>query len=270
MKRIRVNTEELKTKAKDFDTTASVFFQAGEEILTVAMSMPSYDGQLSGPARQAGYEIHSRSRELLGFLSSDSKLLQMIAHKFEEVDNQVIKNLETTIAGLAAMVGSIFNNLTETIFNDVGEVEPDLVKNRIYGYSRNPLTGDVTIWNNLTGEVIVFTAEELQNPIVKDNVDAFKRNIIDMNAGILAEGAAAIAIVAGIATGAIGLVAVPNPFTSIPALAAIGTGIIAFAAGVAVAVIYAPSLYDAVTGCNNMWNVLKIQKDNPPPPPNSS
>jgi hypothetical protein len=57
MPRIRVNTEDLKAQAKVFESAAAAFGKAGDDILAAALSMPSYDGQLSGPARTAGFEI---------------------------------------------------------------------------------------------------------------------------------------------------------------------------------------------------------------------
>jgi hypothetical protein len=87
MTRIRVNTEDLKNKAKDFESAADAFNRAGDEI-AAAMSMPSYDGQLSGPARKAGYEIQSQAREMKTALSANAESLKKAAQAFEEVDNQ--------------------------------------------------------------------------------------------------------------------------------------------------------------------------------------
>jgi len=101
MARIRVNTEDLKNKAKDFDSAAEAFNRAGDDILAAAMSMPSYDGQLSGPARKVGYEIQKQARELSTALSGDAESLRKTAHAFEEVDNQTIKSIEDNIMILA-------------------------------------------------------------------------------------------------------------------------------------------------------------------------
>jgi len=94
MTRIRVNTEDLKNKAKDFDSAAEAFTRAGDDILAAAMAMPSYDGQLSGPARKAGYEIQKQARELSTALAGDAESLRKSAQAFEEVDNEVIGLLE--------------------------------------------------------------------------------------------------------------------------------------------------------------------------------
>jgi hypothetical protein len=56
MTRTRVNTEDLKAQAKIFESSADAFRKAGEDILAVTLALLSYDGQLSGPARMAGYE----------------------------------------------------------------------------------------------------------------------------------------------------------------------------------------------------------------------
>jgi type VII secretion effector (TIGR04197 family) len=88
MARIRVNTEDLRTKAKDFESAADAFSRAGDDIAAAAAAMPSYDGQLSGPARKAGYEIQSQARDMKAALSNDAQSLQKTAQAFEEVDNQ--------------------------------------------------------------------------------------------------------------------------------------------------------------------------------------
>jgi len=48
--RIRVDTYDLQAKAKNYQSAADTFGQAGDDILNIALSLPSYDGQLSGPA----------------------------------------------------------------------------------------------------------------------------------------------------------------------------------------------------------------------------
>jgi hypothetical protein len=54
------------------------------------MAMPSYDGQLSGPARKAGYEIQTQCRELKVALSNNAESIRKAAQGYEEVDNQTI------------------------------------------------------------------------------------------------------------------------------------------------------------------------------------
>jgi uncharacterized protein YukE len=94
MGRIRVNTEDIKNKAKDFDSAAEAFKRAGDDILAAAMAMPSYEGQLSGPARKAGYEIQKQTRELSIALAGNAESLRKTAQAFEEVDNQTVKLFE--------------------------------------------------------------------------------------------------------------------------------------------------------------------------------
>jgi hypothetical protein len=100
MARIRVNTEDLKNKAKDFDSAADAFKRAGDEILTAAMSMPSYDGQLSGPARKMGYEFQKQARELSTVLAGDAESLRKTAQAFEDVDNQTIESLNNNLVSI--------------------------------------------------------------------------------------------------------------------------------------------------------------------------
>jgi hypothetical protein len=93
MARIRVNTEDLKNKAKDFESAAEAFARAGDDIAAAAMAMPSYDGQLSGPARKAGYEIQSQAREMKTALTNDALYLQNAAKDFERVNDQAVDAL---------------------------------------------------------------------------------------------------------------------------------------------------------------------------------
>jgi hypothetical protein len=79
MVRIRVDTEDLKRGAKDFESASDAFNKAGDDILSTAMSLPSYEGQLSGPARKAGYDIQSQSRDIKASLSSDAESLKTTA-----------------------------------------------------------------------------------------------------------------------------------------------------------------------------------------------
>jgi uncharacterized protein YukE len=90
MTRIRVNTDDLIIKAKDFDSAADSYYKAGDEILSVAMSMPSYEGQLSNPARAAGYEIQSQTRYVNTSLSGIAQSLRKTAQAFADADNQAI------------------------------------------------------------------------------------------------------------------------------------------------------------------------------------
>jgi uncharacterized protein YukE len=106
MKRIRVNTEELKAKAKDFDSAASIISKAGDDILAVAMSMPSYDGQLSGPARAAGSEIQKQGRSLRDKLSSDAESLRETAKAFENEDNKTVSLLKEKLEEVSAPYAS--------------------------------------------------------------------------------------------------------------------------------------------------------------------
>ncbi len=102
MARMRVDTDDLKNKAEDFASAADAFNKAGDDILATAMSMPSYDGQLSGPAQKAGYEIQSQSRDIQANLSSDAQSLQNTAQSFEAVDNQTVDVLGQNQEALAS------------------------------------------------------------------------------------------------------------------------------------------------------------------------
>jgi uncharacterized protein YukE len=98
MTRIRVNTEELKNKAKDFDSASEALAKAGDEIAALAMAMPSYEGQLSNPARKIGYEIQKQTRELSANFAGDAESLRKTAKAFEDVDNKTQEILNENVA----------------------------------------------------------------------------------------------------------------------------------------------------------------------------
>jgi uncharacterized protein YukE len=102
MDRIRVDTEELRKSAKDIAASADAIGKAGDEILAVAASLPSYEGQLSGPARKAGYEIQSQLRDLKTALAADSDSLLKTAQAFETVDAATVQNLGENTALLSS------------------------------------------------------------------------------------------------------------------------------------------------------------------------
>ncbi|MBN1439784.1 MAG: WXG100 family type VII secretion target [Anaerolineales bacterium] len=93
MARIKVNTEELKTKAEDFASAGDAFNRAGEEVLATALSLPSYDGQLSGAARKAAYDLQSQAQEMNTLLVGDAEALRKTANDFDAVDNLTVNTL---------------------------------------------------------------------------------------------------------------------------------------------------------------------------------
>jgi uncharacterized protein YukE len=115
MARIRVSTEDLKSKAKDFESAADAFTRAGDEIAAEAISMPSYDGQLSGPARRAGYGIQSKARDMQAALAGDAASLQRTAQAFEEVDTRTVELIGNSAALLsgAPLLGGSWDELAD-------------------------------------------------------------------------------------------------------------------------------------------------------------
>jgi uncharacterized protein YukE len=91
MERLRVDTDKLIHQSKEFESSATVFSQAGKEILGFVAGLPSYDGQLSTPARSASLEIHRQCQDLYEAYKSDSQSLARTAKVFEDVDNQSIE-----------------------------------------------------------------------------------------------------------------------------------------------------------------------------------
>ena len=90
MERIRVDTDELKTKSNALETSAGIFAQAGKDILAYAASMPSYDGQLSTPARAAALEINRQCQDVYSLYLNDAQSLARTAQAFADVDNQTV------------------------------------------------------------------------------------------------------------------------------------------------------------------------------------
>jgi uncharacterized protein YukE len=104
MARIRVNTEDLKSNAKNFDSAAEAVYRAGEDIAALAAALPSYDGQLSGPARKAGYDIQTQMRDLKTCLAGDAETVNKAAQAYEEVDNRTIDIFTESSVQLSALL----------------------------------------------------------------------------------------------------------------------------------------------------------------------
>jgi uncharacterized protein YukE len=100
MERIKVDTTVLREKSKGFETSAGVYAQAGSELLSFVAGLPSYDGQLSGPARASALEMNRQCQELHECLLSDAQSLTRTAQAFEEVDSQTINALAENQAAL--------------------------------------------------------------------------------------------------------------------------------------------------------------------------
>jgi uncharacterized protein YukE len=163
MTRIRVNTEDLKANAKVFELAADEFGKAGDDILSVAMSLPSYDGQLSGPARKAAYEIQAQMRNIKTCLLSDAQSLQSTARAFEEADNQFISLCDTYRDELALHNGE---RLAAT---------PTLHGNHNLGYEIDYEKNTITLWYN--GHYVVYSLDNL-GPY-STAIDEFKSYVDD-------------------------------------------------------------------------------------------
>jgi hypothetical protein len=173
MPRIRVNTDDLKSKAKDFDAAAEAFRKAGDEIAAFALSLPSYEGQLSGPARKAGYEIQKNSREISADLSGNAESLRKSAQEFEDVDNQTVGILENNTVSLSA---AFVPDCPEG--EDGGPLRkggnPDLLC--YYDY------GDSVIIYQFGESIILNVTDENREMVEKyiKSVDEFCKNLADM------------------------------------------------------------------------------------------
>jgi uncharacterized protein YukE len=129
MTRIRVDTEELRKSAKELAASADNIGRAGDEILAVAMALPSYDGQLSGPARKGGYEIESQMKQIQNKINGDSNSLTWIAESFKKADAEmvagislqklILANINTVLQRSSGLVSSNGNHTFG--YKDFGE-----------------------------------------------------------------------------------------------------------------------------------------------------
>jgi len=107
MERIRVDTDQLKAHAKVFESSADIFAQVGKDILSFAATLPSYDGQLSTPARAAALEINRQCQDVSNCLNSDAQSLAHTAKAFEDVDSQTVKDLDNSTNGIGDFIKGI-------------------------------------------------------------------------------------------------------------------------------------------------------------------
>jgi uncharacterized protein YukE len=214
MTRIRVNTEDLLNKAKDFDSAAEAFKRAGDDILAAAMAMPSYDGQLSGPARKMGYEYQKQARELSTALAGDAESLRKSAQAFEEVDNQTVNTFSINQAVLSTHMAA-----NKELFAPATKTKGG---NACFGYEY--LSPDIiVIWSNgryirVTLKVPPLTTDEYQKVMeLIGHIDAFDtllQSFPEQYRGIVED--AGIAIVLLVITGVpiVGLVAAVKALAS--------------------------------------------------------
>jgi hypothetical protein len=111
MTRIRVDTELMRTEAARLHTTQTMLLQVEEALARIAASMPSYDGQLSGPSRAAGMEAQSRVRSLANRHDALSQQLHTLAAGFESVDQGPIDLWNQFIAWVTNEISDLENFL---------------------------------------------------------------------------------------------------------------------------------------------------------------
>jgi hypothetical protein len=169
--RIRVDTDELKTKSKALETSAGVFAQAGKDILAYAASLPSYDGQLSTPARAAALEINRQCQDVHSSYMSDSQSLARTAQAFADVDNQTVDVFgeNTALLSESPLYGG-----------PGGEVAPNK-RGGNYNFLGYEDYGDyVILWKNGEPHTIIVTDENraMVEKYEKD-VDDYCKNLAD-------------------------------------------------------------------------------------------
>jgi GH24 family phage-related lysozyme (muramidase) len=101
MTRVRVDTEELRQTAAVLDSVDSQLMRITQKVESVAATLPSYDGQLSGPARGAGLEARNQSSTISRKINSHSQQLICLAGAFEKADQTEVAEWNETVAMLA-------------------------------------------------------------------------------------------------------------------------------------------------------------------------
>jgi hypothetical protein len=112
MTRIRVDTELLRSEAGHLDATRDVLDRLGQEVARAAAAMPSYDGQLSGPARAAGWEARSRASGLAIRHADQAQRLTALASAFEAADRGPIDWWEQFVQWVGKEVADMENWFT--------------------------------------------------------------------------------------------------------------------------------------------------------------
>jgi murein DD-endopeptidase MepM/ murein hydrolase activator NlpD len=109
MPRIRVDSIQLRAEAGVFDSQRDCIGKAAGETASVAASMPSYDGQLSGPARAAGMEARSRAAGITARLGEQAYQLRKLADAYEAADRTSLDWWQESIAWLNAQLENLKN-----------------------------------------------------------------------------------------------------------------------------------------------------------------
>lgn len=104
MPRIKVDTELLKQKAKRLTEIGRLFDQMGSELVYQSNRVPSYNGQLSGPAHKAGVVAQYDANVLRDQINDHSETLYKLAEQFEKVDQSLIDQLNGFIDWLHSMI----------------------------------------------------------------------------------------------------------------------------------------------------------------------
>jgi uncharacterized protein YukE len=171
MERIRVDTDKLKAHSKQFESSAAVFAQVGKDILSFAAGLPSYDGQLSTPARAAGLEINRQCQDVYSCYKSDAQSLAKTAQAFEAVDNQTAKLFEDNLSIInSAPLGfrsgeKVLNSLSPDI------VIPQEGKKGILAYEEDEDT--VTLW--VDGKQLIINKNDPRYQDWKTRIDDFRK-----------------------------------------------------------------------------------------------
>jgi hypothetical protein len=171
MKRIRVDTDKLKAHSRQFESSAAVFSQVGKDILSFAVGLPSYGGQLSTPARAAALEINRQCQEVSGCYSSDAQSLARTAMAFEAVDDQTANLFEEnlSIVNFAPLGLRSGRKIQNSLSSDI--IIPQEGKKGIIAYEEDEDT--VTLW--VDGKQLIINKNDPRYLDWKSRIDDFRK-----------------------------------------------------------------------------------------------
>lgn len=131
---ILVETDDLKKKAARLMELSIIFKEIGERISKDCLNVPSYDGQLSGPAKGAANQVVFETNVLRDAFSVRSTYMNDIAIEFENIDNDtiqlfmdrvwiVIRFIQNALTGIPPFEGDMTNGYKKFLaFEENGDL----------------------------------------------------------------------------------------------------------------------------------------------------
>ena len=101
---IRVDPEELRLAAGELQDSARQLRQVGRDLVAVAHTAPSYDGQFGPAVREAAQSLQAEACQLASWLDDLGDGLEAKAQAFQEADEVAVAGLTAAGAQLQALV----------------------------------------------------------------------------------------------------------------------------------------------------------------------